>query len=299
MLAPVASAHGRRDMFLDKPAYLPGDEVIVHGVFLDSDLAAPAQPIEVSLGAEGPVIAQATAAVDGTWSVTFTLTTSTVLGTYSLDAYVLDESAQSVTMIASVALVVGALVPPPQPPASAPSAATALPQARGRSADGWRQVRVEADAQVASVPRVRSVPVHAAAPVRVRSRELSVVQVRPQVSPPASSPTARPRILGDSVAKHVATPQASVEPIRVEPSAQPKSRSGVRQSWWMLCGLLVALATGAAAFAIFRNRSARGLRDPVEAELQAIVADELAKRERAFGDEPPIPALVGEESQSH
>lgn len=263
VLAPAAAAHGKSDFYVDGPAFLPGQSVTVHGVFLDSNLAVPAEPVAVTLGVDGPVMGQTQASADGSWSLTFTLPTATVQGTYAL-------LASAGEILARAALVVGA--PPavvPQGQQSQPQAQQIQPVAEKTATGGWKQLQT----QTHTKPTVTSVGL-----------------ARPDVVPLSQEQAVRIRRTHTRPERVAARPRAQIsepalqraEPRNVRIPASPMTVSSGRQYQpWILAAVLFLLFASSVSCFVYRWRKrpeSLAAPDAIELELQEIIAEELAER---------------------
>lgn len=303
--APAAAAHGIATVALDKASYQPGDAVVVSGVFVDPDFAVVTEPVTVRIGIDGPVVGQAPVAADGTWTLTFAVPAETVLGAYALHAEVLDASGSLVkNLIALATLQVGP--PPASLAAAAPATSEDVVPAHGAPYSGV------APAPVAVEPASVALAAPQAARVRVQRQRL----VARASSAPSILPAPQPRRLAAPVVRqHRPAAARHVEP-RSSPAAQPVSRShtaerelrpappsGAAQrpataSRRSLPVALLLLTLGIAAAAIVALRGRRLLTTEtdqelrsleIEAELQEMVAEELARRSAQSGPHDSAP----------
>ena len=273
--------------------YEPGGEVIVSGVFVDPEFAAVTEPVTVRIGIDGPVMGRAPVGADGKWTLTFVLPATTPLGAYALQAAVLDANGVLVkNLLAQATLQVGA--PPAQAVQPVPAPAEdIIPSSDAPSSSTIEAPAVTAPARVAAppaqdarkpvaAPATKPAQPHrstssARAPAAITHRTL-----RPAPRPRAPEPTA-------PLVSELSPPAVAVPELR--PLAAPARSTEIptaRRPWPFdsvtpfLMLALVALVAGAA---MLRRRRSPLLFDSemhareIEAELQEIVAEELARRD--------------------
>lgn len=267
--ATPALAHGVSAVTVDGPFVLPGAAVTVHGQFLNGDLAVPAGPVTVALGDDGPVVGQQPLDLEGKWTLTFTLPTATALGTYALDATVADGGG---TLIARTALIVG------EPAPAAPAEPQTSPQPEAVTDDSLRLVPTRTPLVAPAEPPAPRVVADRTAP----AARVPVPVIR--ASPPAPAtqvvrdhPSLQSR--RTIVPKGLAKPGARLQPLAAPTRHPSEPRPEQQRAWWMLAALLLVLLLGggAAGWITASRRRPDDPYDPVEAELQEIIAEERAK----------------------
>jgi hypothetical protein len=223
------------------------------------------------------VLGQAPVAADGSWTLSFVVPTATALGTYALYAFVADAAGHPLDgLLARAQLVVGAAPAYEPPPATAPpEKSLGLPAGR---VEWIRAPSASADAPPAA-------PVAAASRARAaRGTARSVVDETPRAVPapaPRRNPRVRHTLSQLPVQRPAATPRRVRAPVPLvvdTPGHTAPVASPPRLRYLLV--LLLALAAGGAGLAVLQRRrfTSRPI-DTVEAELQAMIADELARRE--------------------
>lgn len=268
--AAPASAHGIAKVSVENAAYLPGDTVTVNGIFQADDFAPVDAPATVTLGPEGPVLGTSPVASDGSWTLTFTLPTATELGTYALYAAVLqDDGSVLKNLLTSTALVVGAPAAPTAQPTPTPTSVVPIPAA-GSSARSGTAPPV--------APSVRPPATRARAALVVGHARIDVPAAAPRASNP--TPHALRRAAGparpEQTLRTRRAPRAGPPPSTATPHRLPRVTAARRASPWLLVALLIfAAAVAGGGLALARRRPWPISPDPVEAELQLLLAGEL------------------------
>lgn len=269
--ASPALAHGVSAVTVEGPFFLPGAAVTVHGQFLNGDLAVPTEPVTVTLGDDGPTVGQQQLDFEGKWTLTFTLPVAIPLGTYALDATVVDGGGM---LIARTALNVG------EPAPGAPAESKASPQPAGALSDDSLRV------VPASTPP--AAPAESPAPRVVETRTARAARAPVPVAR-AARPVARTLVLTPRprqrlrpgpapVPSAVAKPEPRLQPFPVPTPQAGKSGAPEHRTWSTLAALLlVLLLGGAGGWLVASRRRPDDPYDPIEAELQEIIAEERAK----------------------
>lgn len=278
-----------------KRPILPGDEVTVTGHLFRATTPSERTTVKLRWGLRGPLIAEIPTDAEGSWSHTFTTAAGLAHGSYVLAAYAPGTPEASEAGIrARLTLTLG-----PRPareasdrsgtgPASERPAGT---QAPDRS--GGKQAPEPADEQPAPVEADKAAgESSAAAPAEADTTPAPARadRARPAPAPPRASRVPQPR---------VATPGSSPA---LTATAVPDETPEIAWPLFVLGALGILLVGGAAGGLVVARRWAprpvdpvgaepderRPGADPVEAELQEIIAEQSARAgsEPVAGSEP-------------
>lgn len=245
---------------LDKPAYTPGETVTATG---RGFAPSAATPVTVTWGANGPVIGQAPIAADGMWELSFTVPARASAGTYVIYAVAYDAAGAVIDGLpARVQFPVEA---PAAPPVVVPVAPPAAPP----------QTHPVAHARTAPKPSAAPAP---PAPVARSAAPLPQAAITAPAGPSRTSVIrvpAVPRVVHVPLTRTTAPGLAAPLPVAVT------ATQGHGTPWLLLAvgalGFLL-LGAGSGGLVAARRRPPTLPTDSVEAELQELLGEELARQ---------------------
>ena len=279
----------------EPPAFPPGAVVTAHGTRFDP---AAVTPITLRWGSTGPAIAQVPINEDGSWRVTFQLPLGIPDGQYVIYAEAFAADGQMIEGLPARQFL-QVVTPRPNdpspgvsPPVTPPQAET--PAASPRSDARPRAKRAAAPHRHASTPKASTV---------AKPKTIPVAPLPPRPVAPVATSTVKPHSHASSAPAiesapleraHAPAPRIESAPLppRAAPGQSPAIPVATADSSdgtpWLVfvIGALGILLLGAAGggLVIARRWPPAPPTDPVEAELQELIAERRARAEDSVRD---------------